>query len=168
MHALQPFLRSDILCNQRVFVEHGPGAVAPPGHEYGVNLMPAAPYNVNSMNMNTLNANEQLPDASAHENSSYHSNHAYMNQTAQYPMQMQMGMMGTRPTPSSLCSQPPREHDVHGPFAPHYMNAAGSPSSRSTELNSWYFVFSPPPPSPFTFSSSSSLPLLSLILSLLG
>uniref|UniRef100_A0A1A8KIX7 K(Lysine) acetyltransferase 6A n=2 Tax=Nothobranchius kuhntae TaxID=321403 RepID=A0A1A8KIX7_NOTKU len=58
------------------------------------NLMPTpAPYN--SMNMTPLNAmsaSYRMPQTMM--NSGYHSNPAYMNQPAQYPMQMQMGMMG--------------------------------------------------------------------------
>uniref|UniRef100_A0A1A7WLM6 K(Lysine) acetyltransferase 6A n=2 Tax=Iconisemion striatum TaxID=60296 RepID=A0A1A7WLM6_9TELE len=58
------------------------------------NLMPTpAPYN--SMNMTPLNAMSagyRMPQTMM--NSGYHSNPAYMNQPAQYPMQMQMGMMG--------------------------------------------------------------------------
>ncbi|KAJ7423357.1 lysine acetyltransferase 6A [Willisornis vidua] len=61
-------------------------------------------------------------------NSSYHSNPAYMNQTAQYPMQMQMGMMG-----SQAYTQQPMQPNPHGnmmytgPSHHSYMNAAGVP-----------------------------------------
>eukprot|EP00061_Rhincodon_typus_P017572 g46323.t1 len=67
------------------------------GMNMGVNLMPAPTYNVNSMNMNTLNAMNSYRMSQPMMNSSYHGNAAYMNQTAQYPMQMQMGMMGSQP-----------------------------------------------------------------------
>lgn len=94
----------------------------------GVNLMPTPAYNVNSMNMNTLNAMNSYRMTQPMMNSSYHSNPAYMNQTAQYPMQMQMGMMG-----SQAYTQQPMQPNPHGnmmytgPSHHSYMNAAGVP-----------------------------------------
>ncbi|XP_078386908.1 histone acetyltransferase KAT6B isoform X1 [Cetorhinus maximus] len=74
-------------------------------------LMPAPTYNVNSMNMNmnTLNAMNGYRMTQSMMNSGYHGNPAYMNQTAQYPMQMQMSMMGSQPY-----TQQPMQSSPHG------------------------------------------------------
>ncbi|RXM94802.1 Histone acetyltransferase KAT6A [Acipenser ruthenus] len=89
------------------------------------NLMPSQAYNVNSMNMNTLNAMQaSYRMGQPMMNSSYHTNPAYMNQPAQYPMQMQMGMMGGQGYP-----QQPMQPNHHGnmmytgPSHHSYMNA---------------------------------------------
>ncbi|CAI5651162.1 unnamed protein product [Oreochromis niloticus] len=92
------------------------------------NLMPTAPYN--SMNMTTLNPmSASYRMAQPMMNSGYHSNPAYMNQPAQYPMQMQVGMMGGQGYP-----QQPMQPNHHGnmmytgpshhsyPKQPHYMS----------------------------------------------
>ncbi|XP_054979636.1 histone acetyltransferase KAT6A isoform X1 [Sorex araneus] len=112
-----------------VAMQAGPRALAVQrGMNMGVNLMPTPAYNVNSMNMNTLNAMNSYRMTQPMMNSSYHSNPAYMNQTAQYPMQMQMGMMG-----SQAYSQQPMQPNPHGnmmytgPSHHSYMNAAGVP-----------------------------------------
>ncbi|KAM9163952.1 histone acetyltransferase KAT6A [Pangshura tecta] len=112
-----------------VAMQAGPRALAVQrGMNMGVNLMPTPPYNVNSMNMNTLNAMNSYRMTQPMMNSSYHSNPAYMNQTAQYPMQMQMGMMG-----SQAYTQQPMQPNPHGnmmytgPSHHSYMNAAGVP-----------------------------------------
>ncbi|OXB71476.1 UNVERIFIED_CONTAM: hypothetical protein H355_006982 [Colinus virginianus] len=112
-----------------VAMQAGPRTLAVQrGMNMGVNLMPTAPYNVNSMNMNTLNAMNSYRMTQPMMNSSYHSNPAYMNQTAQYPMQMQMGMMG-----SQAYTQQPMQPNPHGnmmytgPSHHSYMNAAGVP-----------------------------------------
>nr|XP_033805229.1 histone acetyltransferase KAT6A [Geotrypetes seraphini]XP_033805231.1 histone acetyltransferase KAT6A [Geotrypetes seraphini]XP_033805232.1 histone acetyltransferase KAT6A [Geotrypetes seraphini] len=112
-----------------VAMQTGPRTLAVQrGMNMGVNLMPTAPYNVNSMNMNTLNAMNSYRMTQPMMNSSYHSNPAYMNQTAQYPMQMQMGMMG-----SQAYTQQPMQPNPHGNMMytgpPHhsYMNPAGVP-----------------------------------------
>uniref|UniRef100_A0A8B9J368 Histone acetyltransferase n=1 Tax=Amazona collaria TaxID=241587 RepID=A0A8B9J368_9PSIT len=112
-----------------VAMQAGPRALAVQrGMNMGVNLMPTTPYNVNSMNMNTLNAMNSYRMTQPMMNSSYHSNPAYMNQTAQYPMQMQMGMMG-----SQAYTQQPMQPNPHGnmmytgPSHHSYMNAAGVP-----------------------------------------
>lgn len=111
-----------------VAMQAGPRALAVQrGMNMGVNLMPTTPYNVNSMNMN-LNAMNSYRMTQPMMNSSYHSNPAYMNQTAQYPMQMQMGMMG-----SQAYTQQPMQPNPHGnmmytgPSHHSYMNAAGVP-----------------------------------------
>ncbi|XP_042579438.1 histone acetyltransferase KAT6A-like [Cyprinus carpio] len=74
------------------------------------NLMPT-PAAYNSMNMNPLNAamsaGYRMPQPMM--NSGYHSNPPYMNQPAQYPMQMQMGMMGGQAYP-----QQPMQPNHHG------------------------------------------------------
>ncbi|XP_045444809.1 histone acetyltransferase KAT6A isoform X5 [Pipistrellus kuhlii] len=112
-----------------VAMQAGPRALAVQrGMNMGVNLMPTPTYNVNSMNMNTLNAMNSYRMTQPMMNSSYHSNPAYMNQTAQYPMQMQMGMMG-----SQAYTQQPMQPNPHGnmmytgPSHHSYMNAAGVP-----------------------------------------
>uniref|UniRef100_H0WI07 Histone acetyltransferase n=1 Tax=Otolemur garnettii TaxID=30611 RepID=H0WI07_OTOGA len=112
-----------------VAMQAGPRALAVQrGMNMGVNLMPTPAYNVNSMNMNTLNAMNSYRMTQPMMNSSYHSNPAYMNQTAQYPMQMQMGMMG-----SQAYTQQPMQPNPHGnvmytgPAHHSYMNAAGVP-----------------------------------------
>uniref|UniRef100_A0A8C6HU09 Histone acetyltransferase n=1 Tax=Mus spicilegus TaxID=10103 RepID=A0A8C6HU09_MUSSI len=112
-----------------VAMQAGPRALAVQrGMNMGVNLMPTPAYNVNSMNMNTLNAMNSYRMTQPMMNSSYHSNPAYMNQTAQYPMQMQMGMMG-----SQAYTQQPMQPNPHGnmmytgPSHHSYMNAAGVP-----------------------------------------
>ncbi|KAI4890562.1 hypothetical protein NFI96_008281 [Prochilodus magdalenae] len=74
------------------------------------NLMPT-PAAYNSMNMNPLNAamsaGYRMPQPMM--NSGYHGNPPYMNQPAQYPMQMQMGMMGGQAYP-----QQPMQPNHHG------------------------------------------------------
>ncbi|KAM9743026.1 histone acetyltransferase KAT6A isoform 2-T2 [Menidia menidia] len=89
------------------------------------NLMPTpAPYN--SMNMTPLNAMSagyRMPQPMM--NSGYHSNPAYMNQPAQYPMQMQMGMMGGQGYP-----QQPMQPNHHGNMmytGPSHHSYAGVP-----------------------------------------
>lgn len=112
-----------------VAMQAGPRALAVQrGMNMGVNLMPAAPYNVNSMNMNTLNAMNSYRMTQPMMNSSYHSNPAYMNQTAQYPMQMQMGMMGSQAYPQQPMQPNPHGNMMYtGPSHHSYMNAAGVP-----------------------------------------
>ncbi|XP_056601102.1 histone acetyltransferase KAT6A [Triplophysa dalaica] len=90
------------------------------------NLMPtSAAYN--SMNMNPLNAamsaSYRMPQPMM--NSGYHSNSPYMNQPAQYPMQMQMGMMGGQAYP-----QQPMQPNHHGNMmytGPSHHSYAGVP-----------------------------------------
>ncbi|XP_048378698.1 histone acetyltransferase KAT6A-like isoform X1 [Stegostoma tigrinum] len=94
------------------------------GMNMGVNLMPAPTYNVNSMNMNTLNAMNSYRMSQPMMNSSYHGNAAYMNQTAQYPMQMQMGMMGSQPYGQQPMQSNPHSNMMYtGPSHHSYMNA---------------------------------------------
>uniref|UniRef100_W5UFH4 Histone acetyltransferase n=1 Tax=Ictalurus punctatus TaxID=7998 RepID=W5UFH4_ICTPU len=88
------------------------------------NLMPT-PAAYNSMNMNPLNAamsaGYRMPQPMM--NSGYHSN--YMNQPAQYPMQMQMGMMGGQAYP-----QQPMQPNHHGNMmyaGPSHHSYAGVP-----------------------------------------
>lgn len=88
------------------------------------NLMPTPAYN--SMNMTPLNAMSagyRMPQPMM--NSGYHSNPAYMNQPAQYPMQMQMGMMGGQAYP-----QQPMQPNHHGNMmytGPSHHSYAGVP-----------------------------------------
>lgn len=90
------------------------------------NLMPT-PAAYNSMNMNSLNAamsaGYRMPQPMM--NSGYHSNSPYMNQPAQYPMQMQMGMMGGQAYP-----QQPMQPNHHGNMmytGPSHHSYAGVP-----------------------------------------
>uniref|UniRef100_A0A3P8ZLZ7 Histone acetyltransferase n=1 Tax=Esox lucius TaxID=8010 RepID=A0A3P8ZLZ7_ESOLU len=73
------------------------------------NLMPtAAGYNTMNMNqLNAMSASYRMPQPMM--NSGYHGNPPYMNQPAQYPMQMQMGMMGGQGYP-----QQPMQPNHHG------------------------------------------------------
>nr|XP_020446259.1 histone acetyltransferase KAT6A isoform X2 [Monopterus albus] len=89
------------------------------------NLMPTpAPYN--SMNMaplNAMSASYRMPQPMM--NSGYHGNPPYMNQPAQYPMQMQMGMMGGQGYP-----QQPMQPNHHGNMmytGPSHHSYAGVP-----------------------------------------
>uniref|UniRef100_A0A8C9TPF5 Histone acetyltransferase n=1 Tax=Scleropages formosus TaxID=113540 RepID=A0A8C9TPF5_SCLFO len=73
------------------------------------NLMPT-PAAYNSMNMNPLNAmpaGYRMPQPMM--NSGYHGTSPYMNQATQYPMQMQMGMMG-----GQAYAQQPMQPNHHG------------------------------------------------------
>ncbi|CAO2590627.1 Histone acetyltransferase KAT6B, partial [Lemmus lemmus] len=102
------------------------------GMNMSVNLMPAPAYNVNSvnMNMNTLNAMNGYSMSQPMVNSGYHSNHGYMNQTAQYPMQMQMGMMGTQPYAQQPMQTPPHSNVMYTAPGHHgYMNTGMSKQS---------------------------------------
>ncbi|XP_072288893.1 histone acetyltransferase KAT6A isoform X3 [Eucyclogobius newberryi] len=90
------------------------------------NLMPTpAPYN--SMNMAPLNAMSaagyRMPQPMM--NSSYHGNPPYMNQPAQYPMQMQMGMMGGQGYPQQPMQ--PNHHSNMMYTAPSHHSYAGVP-----------------------------------------
>ncbi|KAM9611193.1 histone acetyltransferase KAT6B isoform 4-T15 [Morphnus guianensis] len=102
------------------------------GMNMSVNLMPAPAYNVNSvnMNMNTLNAMNGYSMSQPMMNSGYHSNHGYMNQTPQYPMQMQMGMMGTQPYAQQPMQTAPHGNMMYSPPGHHgYMNTGMSKQS---------------------------------------
>ncbi|XP_051030723.1 histone acetyltransferase KAT6B isoform X2 [Phodopus roborovskii] len=102
------------------------------GMNMSVNLMPAPAYNVNSvnMNMNTLNAMNGYSMSQPMMNSGYHSNHGYMNQTPQYPMQMQMGMMGTQPYAQQPMQTPPHSNVMYTAPGHHgYMNTGMSKQS---------------------------------------
>ncbi|XP_042314378.1 histone acetyltransferase KAT6B [Sceloporus undulatus] len=107
------------------------------GMNMSVNLMPAPAYNVNSvnMNMNTLNAMNGYSMSQPMMNGGYHANHGYMNQTAQYPMQMQMGMMGSQPYAQQPMQTTPHSNMMYTPPAHHgYINTGMSKQS----LNSSY------------------------------
>ncbi|XP_060625114.2 histone acetyltransferase KAT6B isoform X3 [Anolis sagrei] len=107
------------------------------GMNMSVNLMPAPAYNVNSvnMNMNTLNAMNGYSMSQPIMNGGYHANHGYMNQTAQYPMQMQMGMMGSQPYAQQPMQTTPHSNMMYTPPAHHgYINTGMSKQS----LNSTY------------------------------
>nr|XP_033797269.1 histone acetyltransferase KAT6B isoform X4 [Geotrypetes seraphini] len=102
------------------------------GMNMSVNLMPAPAYNVNSvnMNMNTLNAMNGYRMTQPMMNSGYHGNHGYMNQTPQYPMQMQMGMMGTQPYAQQSMQATPHSNMMYTPPGHHsYMNSSMSKQS---------------------------------------
>eukprot|EP00066_Takifugu_rubripes_P029795 XP_011619061.1 PREDICTED: histone acetyltransferase KAT6B isoform X3 [Takifugu rubripes] len=94
---------------------------AMPRMNMSVNIMPAPAYNVNSMNMPSLNAMNSYSMSQPMMNSGYHGNHAYMNQSPQYSMQM--GMMGTQPYPQQPMQAPPHGNMVYTPAGHHgYMN----------------------------------------------
>ncbi|KAJ8418204.1 hypothetical protein AAFF_G00139130 [Aldrovandia affinis] len=109
--------------------------LAMPRVNMGVNLMSAPTYNVNSMNMNmNMNVNVNMTQLNAMNgyrmtqpmmNSSYHGNHAYMNQTPQYSMQM--GMMGTQPYSQQPMQAPPHGNMMYTPASHHgYINSGMS------------------------------------------
>ncbi|XP_053720495.1 histone acetyltransferase KAT6B isoform X2 [Synchiropus splendidus] len=88
-----------------------------PRMNMSVNIMPAPAYN--SMNMPSLNGYSMSQPMM---NSGYHGNHAYMNQSTQYSMQM--GMMGTQPYPQQPM-QAPHGNMVYPPAGHHgYMNTS--------------------------------------------
>ncbi|XP_048338366.1 histone acetyltransferase KAT6B-like, partial [Sphaerodactylus townsendi] len=102
------------------------------GMNMSMNLMPAPAYNVNSvnMNMNTLNAMNGYSMSQPMMNGGYHTNHGYMNQTAQYPMQMQMGMMGSQPYAQQSMQTAPHSNMMYTPPGHHgYMNSGMSKQS---------------------------------------
>ncbi|XP_032087726.1 histone acetyltransferase KAT6B isoform X3 [Thamnophis elegans] len=102
------------------------------GMNMSVNLMPAPAYNVNSvnMNMNTLNAMNGYSMSQPMMNGGYHANPGYMNQTAQYPMQMQMGMMGTQAYAQQPMQTTPHSNMMYSPPAHHgYINPKQSLNS---------------------------------------
>ncbi|ETE63481.1 Histone acetyltransferase KAT6B, partial [Ophiophagus hannah] len=102
------------------------------GMNMSVNLMPAPAYNVNSvnMNMNTLNAMNGYSMSQPMMNGGYHTNPSYMNQTAQYPMQMQMGMMGTQAYAQQSMQTTPHSNMMYSPPAHHgYINPKQSLNS---------------------------------------
>ncbi|MGH0116734.1 UNVERIFIED_CONTAM: hypothetical protein FKN15_021282 [Acipenser sinensis] len=116
--------------SQTVAMQAPTRTIAMPRMNMGVNLMPAPSYNVNSMNMNmnTLNAMNGYRMSQPMINSGYHGNHAYMNQTAQYPMQM--GIMGTQPYPQQPMQGPPHSNMMYTPPSHHgYMNTGMSKQS---------------------------------------
>ncbi|XP_054622486.1 histone acetyltransferase KAT6B isoform X2 [Dunckerocampus dactyliophorus] len=97
-----------------------------PRMNMSVNIMPAPAYN--SMNMSSLNAMNGYGMSQPMMNSSYHSNHAYMNQSPQYSMQM--GMMGTQPYPQQPMQAPPHGNMVYTPAGHHgYVNTGMSKQS---------------------------------------
>uniref|UniRef100_A0A8C4H2X8 histone acetyltransferase n=1 Tax=Dicentrarchus labrax TaxID=13489 RepID=A0A8C4H2X8_DICLA len=99
-----------------------------PRMNMSVNIMPAPAYNVNSMNMPSLNAMNGYSMSQPMMNSGYHGNHAYMNQSPQYSMQM--GMMGTQPYPQQPMQAPPHGNMVYTPAGHHgYMNTGMSKQS---------------------------------------
>lgn len=98
---------------------------AMPRMNMSVNIMPAPAYNVNSMNMTSLGGYSMSQPMM---NSGYHGNHAYMNQSPQYSMQM--GMMGTQPYPQQPMQAPPHGNMVYTPAGHHgYMNTGMSKQS---------------------------------------
>ncbi|MEE6519391.1 hypothetical protein FKM82_031179, partial [Ascaphus truei] len=91
------------------------------GMNMSVNLMPAPAYNVNQVN--TLNAMSGYRMSQSMMNSGYHSNHGYMNQSPQYPMQM--GMMGSQPYAQQPMPTGPHGNMMYsGPGHHGYMNTA--------------------------------------------
>ncbi|XP_028822753.1 histone acetyltransferase KAT6B-like isoform X1 [Denticeps clupeoides] len=92
-----------------------------------VNIMPAPAYNVNSMNMNVpaLNGMNGYRVSQSMMNSGYHGNHAYINQSPQYSMQM--GMVGGQPYPQQPMQAPPHGNMMYPPAGHHgYMNTGMS------------------------------------------
>ncbi|XP_026034340.1 histone acetyltransferase KAT6B isoform X1 [Astatotilapia calliptera] len=101
---------------------------AMPRMNMSMNIMPAPAYNVNSMNMPSLNAMNGYSMSQPMMNSGYHGNHAYMNQSPQYSMQM--GMMGTQPYPQQPMQAPPHGNMVYTPAGHHgYMDTGISKQS---------------------------------------
>lgn len=99
---------------------------AMPRVNMSMNIMPAPGYNVNSMNMPSLNAMNGYSMSQPMMNSGYHGN--YMNQSPQYSMQM--GMMGTQPYPQQPMQAPPHGNMVYSPAGHHgYMNTGMSKQS---------------------------------------
>lgn len=106
---------------------------AMPRMNMSMNIMPAPGYNVNSMNMPSLNAMNGYSMSQPMMNSGYHGNHAYMNQSPQYSMQM--GMMGTQPYPQQSMQAPPHGNMVYPPAGHHgYMNTGMSKQSLKSPL----------------------------------
>ncbi|XP_077310166.1 histone acetyltransferase KAT6B isoform X4 [Lithobates pipiens] len=90
------------------------------GMNMSVNLMPAPAYNVNPVN--TLNAMSGYRVSQSMMNSGYHSNHGYMNQSPQYPMQM--GMMGSQPYAQQSMQASPHGNMMYTSPGHHgYMNS---------------------------------------------
>ncbi|KAM5140713.1 histone acetyltransferase KAT6B isoform 2-T2 [Mantella aurantiaca] len=90
------------------------------GMNMSVNLMPAPTYNVNPVN--TLNAMSGYRVSQSMMNSGYHSNHGYMNQSPQYPMQM--GMMGSQPYAQQSMQANPHSNMMYSSPGHHgYMNS---------------------------------------------
>ncbi|XP_073452869.1 histone acetyltransferase KAT6B isoform X1 [Aquarana catesbeiana] len=90
------------------------------GMNMSVNLMPAPTYNVNPVN--TLNAMSGYRVSQSMMNSGYHSNHGYMNQSPQYPMQM--GMMGSQPYAQQSMQASPHGNMMYSSPGHHgYMNS---------------------------------------------
>ncbi|XP_063814734.1 histone acetyltransferase KAT6B isoform X4 [Pseudophryne corroboree] len=89
------------------------------GMNMSVNLMPAPAYNVNPVN--TLNAMSGYRMSQSMMNSGYHSNHGYMNQSPQYPMQM--SMMGSQPYAQQSMQASPHSNMMYSSPGHHgYMN----------------------------------------------
>ncbi|XP_030629670.1 histone acetyltransferase KAT6B isoform X2 [Chanos chanos] len=110
---------------QSVSMQAPARTLAMPRMNMGVNIMPAPAYNVNSMNMPALNAMNGYRMSQPMMNSGYHGNHAYMNQSPQYSMQM--GMMGTQPYPQQPMQAPPHGNMMYTPAGHHgYINTGMS------------------------------------------
>ncbi|XP_056387248.1 histone acetyltransferase KAT6B isoform X2 [Hyla sarda] len=89
------------------------------GMNMGVNLMPAPAYNVNPVN--TLNPMSGYRMSQSMMNSGYHTNHGYMNQSPQYPMQM--SMMGSQPYAQQSMQTSPHSNMMYSSPGHHgYMN----------------------------------------------
>ncbi|KAJ8248430.1 hypothetical protein GJAV_G00241940 [Gymnothorax javanicus] len=96
-----------------------------PRMNMGVNLMPAPGYNVNSVNVAPLNAMNGYRMTQPMMNAGYHGNHAYINQSPQYSMQM--GMMGTQPYAQQPMQAPPHGNVMYAPASHHgYINSGMS------------------------------------------
>uniref|UniRef100_A0A8C6GBF1 Uncharacterized protein n=1 Tax=Mus spicilegus TaxID=10103 RepID=A0A8C6GBF1_MUSSI len=90
------------------------------GMNTSVNLMPVPAYNVNSVNkknaMNGYSMSQLMMNRMM--NSGYHSYHGYMNQTPQFPMQLQMcpsagHMMGSQPYAQQPMQTPPHTNMMY-------------------------------------------------------
>ncbi|XP_064170947.1 histone acetyltransferase KAT6B-like isoform X2 [Anguilla rostrata] len=103
-------------------------ALAMPRVNMGVNLMPAPAYNSMNMNMAPLNAMNGYRVTQPMMNSGYHGNHAYMNQSPQYSVQV--GVMGGQPYAQQPMQAPPHGNMMYAPAGHHgYMNAGMSKQS---------------------------------------
>ncbi|XP_071986766.1 histone acetyltransferase KAT6B isoform X2 [Engystomops pustulosus] len=89
------------------------------GMNMGVNLVPAPAYNVNPVNSLNAMGGYRMPQSMM--NSGYHTNHGYMNQSHQYPMQM--SMMGSQPYAQQPMQSSPHSNMMYSSPGHHgYMN----------------------------------------------
>ncbi|KAL4641096.1 histone acetyltransferase KAT6B-like [Arapaima gigas] len=113
---------------QTVAMQAPSRALAVPRMNVGMNIMPAPGYDINSMNMNMAPLNHTSNSYQMTRpmiNGGYHGNHAYINQSPQYSMQM--GMMGTQPYPQQSMQAPAHSNMMYSAASHHsYMNSSMS------------------------------------------